>query len=80
MSRDPVAKTKRNQDIKEACRKLEAETVNGIGKRKVQKYTREAVVAILSNRFYLAERTIENILYSPDEEVPGLPQLDLFPP
>lgn len=67
MSRDPQLKRERNNAIKEAYEKLEAETVNGL-KIKVKKYRREAILAILSKRFYLAPDTISNILLTPAED------------
>lgn len=68
MSRNPQLKSERNKAIKEAFKKLEAETVNGPKDQKVQKYRREAVLAILSRRFFLAPDTIADIILLPDED------------
>lgn len=67
MSRDPQLKKQRNNDIKDAYEKLEAETVNGL-KVKVRKYRREAILAILSKRFYLAPDTISDIILTPKDD------------
>ena len=72
MSRMPELKNLRNKAIKEAYDKLEAETVVGM-KGPVRKYRREAILAILSKRFYLAPDTISNIVLAPDDS-----QLNLF--
>lgn len=65
MGRDHSLKIDRNKQIKEAYKKLEAETVNGLN-IKVRKYRREAILALLSKRFFLKPDSISNILLSPD--------------
>jgi hypothetical protein len=62
MSRRPDLKKSRNDSIKEAFKKLEDEKIHG-----VQKYRHEAILLILSKRFYLAANTIQKILVEVDE-------------
>lgn len=66
MSRIPELKHSRNKAIKEAYDKLEAETVNGL-RGKVPKYRREAILAILSTKFYLSPDYISNIVIAFDK-------------
>ena len=74
MSRIPELKHRRDKDIKEAYDKLEAETVSGLRNR-VAKYRREAILEILSKKFYLSPDYISNIVISFDKD-PN--QLNLF--
>lgn len=77
MSRNPILKRARNNDIKKAYAKLEAETVTAMRGNKVQKYSRQAILAILSRKFYLEPDTLSNILIMPDEVVDKR-QMDMF--
>lgn len=68
MSRDPHLKTTRNKDVKEAYAKLAGETVAGLNGKREQKYRHNAILAILSRKFYLAPGTLANILILPEED------------
>lgn len=57
MSRDPELLAARNKRIKQDYDKLEAEKVHG-----VQKYRYEAILAILSNRWFLSPDYIGKII------------------
>lgn len=78
MSRIPALKKARNAAIKEAYAKLESETVNGFGAHKERKYRRDAILAILSKRFYLAMDTISDIVIAADEDEVDKNQIKLF--
>ena len=78
MSRNLELKNARNNAIKKAYKILEAETIPGVGKTRVQKYSRDAILAKLAWKFYLATETISNILLMPEDE-DNENQLELFP-
>ncbi|WP_317899449.1 hypothetical protein [Aurantibacillus circumpalustris] len=77
MSRDKRLQAARNKAIKEAYAKLEGESVNGARDVKVQKYSRDAILAILARRFYLLPETISKIVLAPEDE-DNENQLELF--
>lgn len=62
MSRNHELKTTRNDKIKSDYSKLENEKIHG-----VQKYRHEAILHILSKRYYLTPGTIQNILITTDQ-------------
>lgn len=64
MSRDPILKHERNNDIKKDYKRLESVEING-----VQKYRREAIMHMLSKKYYLSPGTISNIVLSEDVPV-----------
>lgn len=72
MSRWQNLKSSRNQKIKDAYAKLASQKIGN-----QQKYRHLAILEMLSPQFFLAPRTIENILgMSENEDNPN--QLDLF--
>ncbi len=78
MSRDPLLKGNRNDDICDAYASLAAKTTktryNPIG---VQLYRHEAILQILSKKFYLSPRTIEGIVSEGKREPEDPSQLSL---
>lgn len=70
MSRNPLLLAERNAEIKKQYQRLEDEKVHG-----VQKYRYEAILHILSRRFFLAPMTIKEILLTDDEPTT---QLNMF--
>ncbi len=73
MSRDKILVSMRNEKIKAAYAKLEAEKIGA-----QQKYRHLAILELLSKQFFLAPGTIQDIICMPDLEAENPNQITLF--
>ncbi len=62
MSRNTELRNERNTNIIKDYSKLEAEVIDPKAKTPVQKYRHEAILAILSQKYYLTPGTVQNIV------------------
>ena len=66
---------KRNSDIRKKFLKLSEKKY----KKRVRLYTTDTILLMLSEQFYLSERTIEDIIFSSNSQSEQSNQLGLFP-
>ncbi|HXU28132.1 MAG TPA: hypothetical protein VN698_12955 [Bacteroidia bacterium] len=75
MSRDKSLLIERNEAIKAKYDELAKKTIKDKKGREIELYRREAILIMLSKRFWLSPVTIDNILSAPEEPTN---QLELF--